>query len=150
MDKYVPLKTNACTLFWVNYLLSGEMDESSKFCNSSIDPAIKPKKGGGQLFCQKGTWYFSFALTFQLKDFPFGDKATGAYLSFSGKRIGHIRRKFSRLRRILMKQKNLKALKRLENKEQRIASSITGIMSSPNKSFNLRKKKALPSSKSKT
>ncbi|RNF39098.1 RNA-guided endonuclease InsQ/TnpB family protein [Planococcus salinus] len=137
VEKYVPLKTNAYTLFWVNYLLSGEMDETSNYYNPSINPAIQPKKGSGQLFCKKGTWYFSFALSFEMKGSltsgkaigvdrglkaiaVAGDQTTGEYLLFSGKRIGHVRRKFSNLRRTLMQKKNQKALKRLKNKEQRI------------------------------
>ncbi|WP_338021163.1 transposase [Bacillus piscicola] len=97
------------------------------------------KKGNSQLFFKKGKWYVSFAITFDLQNdvseerkkaigvdrglkyiAVAGDKETGNYIHFSGKQIGHIRRKFSRLRRQLQKARNVKALKRLENKEHRI------------------------------
>ncbi|MDR7002900.1 transposase [Neobacillus niacini] len=137
VDKYVPLKKNDYSLFWVNYLLNGEMDKESKFYQNSFGNISKPKKGEGRLFFKKGQWFFSFSITFDLQNevqnqksigvdrglkyiAVAGDKETGKYLHFDGKHIGHIRRKFSRLRRILMKNKNMKALKRLEDKEQRI------------------------------
>lgn len=137
VDKYVPLKTNDYNLFWVNYLLTGEMDKQSKFYRKSYESISIPKKGEGRLFFKKGQWFFSFSISFEIQNevlnskaigvdrglkyiAAVGDKETGKYMTFDGKHIGHIRRKFSRLRRILMKNKNMKALKRLEDKEQRI------------------------------
>ncbi|MFD1039632.1 RNA-guided endonuclease InsQ/TnpB family protein [Virgibacillus byunsanensis] len=98
-----------------------------------------PQKGNGQLFQKKEKWYFSFVISFELQNDILekteksigvdrglkyiavaGDKETGKYVHFSGKHIGHIRRKFSRLRRKIQKTKNTKALKRFEDKEQRI------------------------------
>lgn len=137
VDKYVPLKMNEYRLFWVNYLLTADMNKKSKFYQKSFEHISKPKKGNGHLFFKKGKWYFSFAITFELQNEVLnskaigvdrglkyiavaGDKETDDYLHFHGKHIGHIRRKFSRLRRIFQKNKNIKALKRLENKEQRV------------------------------
>jgi IS605 OrfB family transposase len=137
VDKYVPLKTNAYTLFWVGFLLTGEMDKNSPFFQASYVYISKSKKGNGQLFYKKGKWYFSFALSFEIEKKSMGaksigvdrglkyiavagDKETGKYIHFNGKQIGHIRRKFFKLRRKLQKAKNTKVLKRLENKEQRI------------------------------
>ncbi|WP_445486441.1 hypothetical protein [Niallia sp. 03133] len=37
IDKYVPLKTNAYTLFWIGFLLTGEMDKTSSFFQASYD-----------------------------------------------------------------------------------------------------------------
>lgn len=146
VDKYVPLKTNEYSLFWVNYLLTGEMDKESKYYQPSYDDISKPKKGNGQLFCKRGQWYFAFSITFKVKNdgtsskaigvdrglkyiAVAGDKETGKYLHFAGKRMGHIRRKYSRLRRIFMKNKNMKALKRLENKEQRVVQYWNHVIS---------------------
>ncbi|WP_445505427.1 RNA-guided endonuclease InsQ/TnpB family protein [Niallia sp. 03091] len=137
IDKYVPLKTNAYNHFWIGFLLTGEMDKNSPFFQASYDSISKLKKGNGQLFNKKGKWYFSFALSFELEKKSTGtksigvdrglkyiavagDRETGKYIHFNGKQIGHIRRKFFKLRRKLQKAKNTKALKRLENKEQRI------------------------------
>ncbi|MUK89179.1 hypothetical protein GMD78_12425 [Ornithinibacillus sp. L9] len=123
VDKYVPLKVNDYNLFWVNYLLNGYMDKASKYYLPSYENISKPKKGNGQLFFKNGKWYFSFTITFELKNevsseekevgvdrglkyiAVAGDKETGKYIHFSGKHIGHIRRKYSRLRRIFMKNK---------------------------------------------
>jgi putative transposase len=137
VEKYIPLKSNNYSLFWVNYLLSGEMDTTSKFYQYSFNNISKYKKGNGLLFFKKGQWFFSFTISFEIQNevqnskaigvdrglkyiAVAGDKETGKYLHFPGKKIGHIRRKFSRLRRVFMKNKNMKALKRLENKEQRV------------------------------
>ncbi|MUK87856.1 IS200/IS605 family element transposase accessory protein TnpB [Ornithinibacillus sp. L9] len=118
--------------------MNGYMDKASKYYLPSYENISKPRKGNGQLFFKNGKWCFSFAITFELKNevsseekevgvdrglkyiAVAGDKEVGKYIHFSGKHIGHIRRKYSRLRRIFMKNKNMKALKRLENKEQRI------------------------------
>jgi putative transposase len=81
--------------------------------------------------------YFAFTLSFEMKETQkkekaigvdrglrllavAGDAETGQHLSFNGKHIGHIRRTYSRLRRTLQKAKNMKALKRLKDKEQRV------------------------------
>jgi putative transposase len=137
VDKYVPIKTNEYSLFWINFLLNGEMNKKSKYYQKSYDNISKPKKGNAQLFFKRGQWFFAFSLTFELKNEVLsdkaigvdrglkyiavaGDKQTGKYLHFDGNHIGHIRRKFSRLRRKLQKAKNTKALKKLEDKEQRI------------------------------
>ncbi len=137
INKYVPLQVNEYALFWVNYLLTGQMDPHSISYRSSYKGISAPKKGNAQLFEKKGQWYFAFTISFELKEQPrseksigvdrglrliavAGDVETGKYLTFHGQHIGHIRRKFSRLRRKLQKVKNTKALKRLEDKEQRI------------------------------
>ncbi|WP_423407889.1 RNA-guided endonuclease InsQ/TnpB family protein [Heyndrickxia sp. MSNUG] len=146
VDKYVPLKTNNYSLFWVNFLLHGEMDKKSKFFNKSYETISKPRKSNGHLFFKNGKWFFSFVISFVSQNEVLhskaigvdrglkyiavaGDSETGDYLHFDGKNIGHIRRKFSRLRRILMKNRNLKALKRLENKEQRIIQNWNHVIS---------------------
>jgi putative transposase len=139
VDKYVPIKANEYSLFWVNFLLTGKMDKESKYYRKSYENFSKPKKGNAQFFHKKSQWFFAFSLSFDCENevrnkneksigvdrglkyiAVAGDSGTGNFLHFQGKQIGHIRRKFSRLRRILMKNKNMKALKRLENKEQRI------------------------------
>lgn len=137
IDKYIPLQVNEYTLFWVNYLLTGQMDTHSKSYRSSYEEISAPKKGNAQLFEKKGKWYFAFTISFELKEQTKNEKSIGVdrglrmiavagdvetekYLTFNGKQISHIRRKFARLRRKLQKAKNTKALKRLEDKEQRI------------------------------
>ncbi|WP_047155400.1 RNA-guided endonuclease InsQ/TnpB family protein [Aneurinibacillus tyrosinisolvens] len=137
MDKYVPVKVNAYSLFWVNYYLTGEMDKESKYFQSAFEEISKAKKGSAQLYYKKEHWYFSFSLSFELKEKNKAEKSigvdrglrlvavagnpeTGKYITFNGKQMGHIRRKFSRLRHKLQKAKNTKALKQLEDKEQRI------------------------------
>ncbi|WP_199614162.1 RNA-guided endonuclease InsQ/TnpB family protein [Paenibacillus alkalitolerans] len=137
IEKYVPLQVNAYTLFWVNYLLTGKMDPQSKYCQSSFEGVSVPKKGNAQLFEKKGKWYFSFAISFETNASSktskaigvdrglrliavAGDAESGKYMTFNGRQIGHIRRTYSRLRRTFMKAKNMKALKRLEDKEQRV------------------------------
>ncbi|MEJ1517687.1 transposase [Bacillus cereus] len=137
IDKYIPLKSNDYNLFWVNYLLNGEMDKESKYYQKSYESISKPKKGNGQLFFKKGQWFFSFVISFEIQKEEkeeksigvdrglrlvavAGDAETGKYLTFNGKHIGHIRRKYYKLRRKLMKAKNMKAVKRIEDKEQRI------------------------------
>lgn len=49
-----------------------------------------------------------------------GEPKSRQYRTFSGKHIGHIRRKYSRLRKNLMKAKKIKAVKKLNDKERRI------------------------------
>jgi putative transposase len=137
LEKYVPVKTNAYSTFWVNYLLTGEMDKKSNYYQPSFEGIAKPKKGSAKLFYKKGQWYFSFSLTFDIKQTGkeekfigvdrglrlvavAGDPETRKYLTFNGKHIGHLRRAYSRLRRKLQKEKNTKSLKRLEDKEQRV------------------------------
>lgn len=146
VDKYVPLKMNDYSLFWVNYLLHNEMDKESKFYRKSYGTISKPKKGEGRLFVKKGKWFFSFSLSFELQNEILnsksigvdrglkyiavaGDKESGKYIHFDGKHIGHIRRKYSRLRRAFQKAKNTKALKRLEDKEQRIVQYWNHVIS---------------------
>lgn len=137
IEKYVPVQVNDYSLFWVNYLLTGQMDTKSKYYQPSYEGISTPKMGNAQLFEKKGKWYFAFTLSFELKPQDKKEKAIGVdrglrliavagdaetrkYLTFNGKHIGHIRRKFSRLRRKLQKSKNMKALKCLEVKEQRV------------------------------
>lgn len=137
IDKYVPVQVNEYALFWVNYLLTGQMDTHSTYFRPSYEGISIPQKGNAQLFEKKGKWYFTFTISFGIKEKEkneraigvdrglrliavAGDAETGNYLTFDGRHIGHIRRKLSRLRRKLMKAKNMKALKRLEDKEQRI------------------------------
>ncbi|PKG21630.1 RNA-guided endonuclease InsQ/TnpB family protein [Niallia nealsonii] len=133
----MPLKTNDYTIFWVGFLLTGKMDKTSRFYQSSYETISQPKKGNAQFFYKKGQWYFSFSLSFEIESQKTGSKSigvdrglkyitvagekeTGKYLAFNGKQLGHIRLRFSNLRRALQQTKNIKALKRLENKEQRI------------------------------
>lgn len=141
IEKYVPLQTNPYSLFWVNALLTGEFDKTSKHYKPQYEHISLPKKGNGQLFFKNKKWYFAFSISFEIEKnekevLPIdksigvdrglryiavaGDKSTGKYIHFHGGHIGHIRRKFSRLRRKLQQAKNTKALKKLENKEQRI------------------------------
>lgn len=137
IEKYVPVQVNEYSLFWVNYLLTGKMDAESKYYQPSYEGISAPKMGNAQLFEKKGKWYFAFTLSFEWEPQEkreksigvdrglrliavAGDTETGKYLTFNGKHMGHIRRIYSRLRRKLMKAKNMKALKRLENKEQRV------------------------------
>ncbi|MFD0715574.1 RNA-guided endonuclease InsQ/TnpB family protein [Paenibacillus sp. GCM10027626] len=145
IDKYVPASVNDYALFWVNYLLTGEMDPNSKHYKPSYKGISKPKKGNAQLFEHKGKWYFAFTLSFQLQESPKTNKAigvdrglrliavaadadTGRYLTFNGKRIGHIRRRYARLRREIQQAKNMKALKRLEHKERRMMQYWNHVM----------------------
>ncbi|WP_161798238.1 RNA-guided endonuclease InsQ/TnpB family protein [Aneurinibacillus tyrosinisolvens] len=137
IDKYVPVKANEYSLFWVSYLLKNEMDKANRHYQPSYEGISKPKKGNGQLYYKNGKWFFSFSITFEMKQTDkkekaigvdrglrlvavAGDANSGKYLTFNGRHIGHIRRKFARLRHALQKAKNTKALKRLEDKEQRI------------------------------
>jgi putative transposase len=146
VDKYIPLKTNDYSLFWINYMLTGEMDKSSKHYQDSYENITKAKKGNGLLYFKKVHWFFSFTISFELKSEALGtkaigvdrglkyiavagDKESGKYLHFTGHHIGHVRRSFSRLRRIFTKNKNMKALKRLENKEHRIIQHWNHIIS---------------------
>jgi putative transposase len=127
-DKYVPVQVNAYAYFWVNYLMTGEMNRTSEYYQPSYEGISTPKAGNAQLYCKRGKWYFSFSLSFGLKEQVKNEKAVGVdrglrliavvgdpetkqYLTFNGRHIGHIRRKFARLRRKLMKVKNMKALK---------------------------------------
>lgn len=146
LEKYVPLQPNDYSLFWVSFLLTGEMDKTSKYYKPSYQNITLLKKGNGQLFYKNKKWYFVFVLSFEnnfvsaegkaigvdrgLKYITVaGDKSTGKYIHFHGSQIGHIRRKFSRLRRKLQKAKNTKALKRIENKEQRIIQYYNHVIS---------------------
>lgn len=58
IDKYVPLKMNDYTLFWVNYVLTGKMDEESDYFLPSFEGISEPKKGNGQLFQKKENGIF--------------------------------------------------------------------------------------------
>ncbi|MFD0717428.1 hypothetical protein [Paenibacillus sp. GCM10027626] len=90
------------------------MDPNSKHYKPSYEGISKPKKGNAQLFERKGKWYFAFTLSFEVQETPKTNKAigvdrglrliavaadTGNYLTFNGKRIGHIRRRYAYLRR---------------------------------------------------
>jgi hypothetical protein len=52
LEKYVPVKVNTYSLFWVNYLLTGEMDPESQHYSSSCEGVSQPKKGNAQLYCK--------------------------------------------------------------------------------------------------
>ncbi|MEK4127869.1 transposase [Anoxybacillus sp. FSL W8-0382] len=140
LEKYVPVRTNEYTSFWVHFLLNGEMDKTNKYYDSSFEQIIDIKKGNGQLYEKKKRWYFAFSITLTVKEKENTDETeksvgvdrglrmiavagcgqTGEYKIFNGRYLGHIRRKYHRLRKQLQKAKNMKALKRLENKEQRV------------------------------
>jgi hypothetical protein len=77
LKKYVPVKTNVYSTFWVNYLLIGQMDKKSKYYQPSFEGIARPKKGSAQLFYKKGQWYFSFSLTFDIKQTGKEEKSIG-------------------------------------------------------------------------
>jgi len=145
VDKYVPVLTNAYSSFWVEYLLTGKMDMSNKTYNLSYQNISSIKKGNGQLYQKRGKWFFAFSITLEIQEQQ-GQKVVGVdrglrliavagcgstkqYLTFSGKHLGHIRRKYHKLRRSMQKSKNTKAVKRLENKEQRIINYYNHVIS---------------------
>ena len=139
LEKYVPVRMNEYTSFWVDFLLNGEMDKTNKYYDPSFENIVGIKKGNGQLYEKKKRWYFAFSITLMVKEKEehtdekvigvdrglrmiavAGCGQTGEYEIYNGRYLGHIRRKYHRLRKQLQKAKNMKALKRLENKEQRI------------------------------
>ncbi|NNV06953.1 RNA-guided endonuclease TnpB family protein [Geobacillus sp. C56-T2] len=139
LEKYVPVQTNDYTEFWVQTLLTGEWDRTSKHYHPSFERIIEIKKGQGQLYEKKKRWYFAFSVTLIMRETekPVQGKTvgvdrglkmiavagcgqTGEYLIFHGRHLGHIRRNYHRLRRQLQTAKNRKAIKRLGCKERRI------------------------------
>ncbi|XEC95993.1 RNA-guided endonuclease InsQ/TnpB family protein [Paenibacillus tarimensis] len=141
-EKYVPVKTNDYSLFWA-YALSGQIDTTSKHYISGMHSL---KKGNAQLFFKNRQWFFACTVSFEVEATvpegravgvdrglrliaACGEPQSGSYLTFSGKSIGHIRRKFYRLRRALQRAKNIKAMKRLEHKERRITCHTNHMIS---------------------
>ncbi|WP_445612510.1 hypothetical protein [Geobacillus sp. YF-1] len=111
LEKYVPVQTNDYTEFWVQTLLMGEWDRTSKHYHPSFGRVIEIKKGQGQLYEKKKRWYFAFSVTLIIREpeKPVQGKTvgvdrglkmiavagcgqTGEYLIFHGRHLGHIRR----------------------------------------------------------
>lgn len=147
IEKYVPVATNKYSSFWVHYLVNNKMDKENKMYHPSYEQIVSCKKGNAQLYERKGTWYFSFSITLSIQEQEISNEKivgvdrglrmiavagcgeTGEHITFNGKHIGHIRRKYHRLRKVLQKAKNMKKLKQLENKEQRIISYYNHLIS---------------------
>lgn len=54
MDKYVPLQTNDYSMFWVTYLMTGEMDKHSQYYREHFERVSKPKERKWTAVLQKG------------------------------------------------------------------------------------------------